>query len=312
MIVFPSPLKPGDTIGLIAPSFPIKEEELKDCIALLEAMGYHVKVGGELAKLSNFHNYLAGEAKKRADDINAMFADPEVNAIFCVRGGYGSSQTMEFLDFDVIRANPKIFVGYSDITNILSVLQMYGNLVAFHGPMVCSNMRKHFDPYTKESFFRALNLGDEPIAFTNPPEEDGFHTINPGSASGMLAGGNVSLLGRACGTFYQLETAGKILFLEEVEESIPSIDMYLTQMRMAGLFENVAGILLGDFTDCTNDRYDGSYKIDEFLQDWFGKLSVPVMSHIRSGHSKPMGTLPMGTLCRMDADKKTITFEKFR
>ena len=194
-MIFPERLQLGDTVGLVAPSFPIKEEELTDCVRLLEEMGYRVKVGRQLTTLANFHNYLAGEGKDRAADINKMFADPEVKAIFCVRGGYGSSHVMDYLDYDVIRANPKIFVGYSDITNLLSAFQMYCGMVVFHGPMVCSNMRRDFDPYTRESLFAALNMEGE-LEFRNPPGRlalrssvrDRRRACSPGETSPCCAG----------------------------------------------------------------------------------------------------------------------------
>ena len=304
-MVFPDKLKQGDTVGLIAPSFPVKEEERDDCVKLLEKMGYRVKLGRCLEKLYNFHNYLAGDARERGGDVNRMFADPEVRAVFCVRGGYGCSQIMKYLDFGLIRRNPKILVGYSDITNLHSALQMFGGMVTFHGPMVCSNMRRDFDPYTRESLYAALNMEDE-LEFKNPPGEEGFKTIRGGKAEGILAGGNLSVLARGCGAFFQLDTKGKILFLEDVEEGIARLDMYITQMEYAGMFDHAAGILLGDFTDCTHDRYDGSYRIEEFLHDRFGRMELPVMCHVRSGHDKPMGTLPFGTLCRMDGDDGRI------
>lgn len=308
-MVFPERLKQGDTIGLVAPAFPIKKEELEDCIHLLEQMGYKVKIGHQLETLANFHNYLAGEGKDRAKDINRMFADPEVKAIFCVRGGYGSAHVMDWLDYDLIRANPKIFVGYSDITNLLSAFQMHCGMVAFHGPMVCSNMRKDFDPYTKESLFAALNMEDE-LEFRNPPGTEGFKTASPGQAEGILTGGNLSLLCRALGTSYELDTAGKILFMEDCEEPLPVLDMHFTQLRHAGKLDRAAGILLGDFTDCNNDRYDSSYTVDDLIRDWFKDFRIPVMYHVRSGHDKPMGTLPMGTMCRMDTQAGRIIFRR--
>ena len=281
-MVFPERLREGDTVGLVSPAFPVKEEERDGCVKLLEGMGYRVKLGTCLENMYNFHNYLAGDAGTRGEDINRMFADPQVKAVFCVRGGYGSSQIMKYLDFDLVKQNPKIFVGYSDITNLHSAFQRSG-------------------------LFAALNMEEE-LEFRNPPGEEGFKTIRGGEAEGILAGGNISVLARACGTFYQLDTRDKILFLEDVEEGIASLDMYITQMEYAGMFEHAAGILLGDFTDCTNDRYDGTYQIEEFLHDRFGTFDLPVMYHIRSGHDKPMGTLPFGTMCRMDGDNKRLRF----
>lgn len=306
-MVFPEKLNKGDTVALVAPSFPIKEAERESCVRLLESMGYRVKLGEELEKGSNFHNYLAGEGCRRGADINRMFADPEVKGIFCVRGGYGSSHVMPYLNFDIIKENPKIFVGYSDITNLLSAITMFGDMVTFHGPMVVSNMIKPWDDYTRESFYAALNMEDR-LEFKNPPQAGEFLEIRAGRAEGILAGGNITLIARAIGTFYQLDTRGKILFFEDIEENIPTLDMLLTQIRQAGLLDQANGILLGHFTDCHNNRYDASYEIDQFLQDWFGGLDIPVMSHIASGHDKPMGTLPMGAGCRMDTEKKQLIF----
>ena len=160
-MVFPERLREGDTVGLVSPAFPVKEEERDGCVKLLEGMGYRVKLGTCLENMYNFHNYLAGDAGARGEDINRMFADPQVKAVFCVRGGYGSSQIMKYLDFDLVKQNPKIFVGYSDITNLHSAFQMFGNLVTFHGPMVCSNMLKDFDAYTRSGLFAALNMEEE-------------------------------------------------------------------------------------------------------------------------------------------------------
>lgn len=306
-LVFPDALKPGDTIGLVSPAFPIKAEERDLCVKMFEDMGYRVLVGGCLEKLLNFHSYLAGDAMSRAEDINRMFRDPEVKAIFCVRGGYGSSHIMRYLDFEMIKKNPKIFVGYSDITNMHSGFQMFCNLVTFHGPMACSNMLNDFDEYTRESLWRTLNM-DGKLEFLNPPGDDGFHVIREGRAEGMLAGGNLSLVARGCGTFFQLDGKGKILFLEDVDETVPALDMYITQMEYAGVFDGVRGILLGDFTDCTNEKYDGTYAMDSFLRDRFAQYEIPVMCHVRSGHDKPMGTLPMGAGCHMDAAANRIWF----
>ena len=306
-MVFPERLREGDTVGLVSPAFPVKEEERDGCVKLLEGMGYRVKLGTCLENMYNFHNYLAGDAGARGEDINRMFADPQVKAVFCVRGGYGSSQIMKYLDFDLVKQNPKIFVGYSDITNLHSAFQMFGNLVTFHGPMVCSNMLKDFDAYTRSGLFAALNMEEE-LEFRNPPGEEGFKTIRGGEAEGILAGGNISVLARACGTFYQLDTRGKILFLEDVEESIPRLDMYFTHLENAGLMDGVAGIVLGEFYKCSNERYDASYDLETFLHDRFAGYKVPVMYHVASDHSNPMGTLPMGAICRIDGERERLEF----
>lgn len=303
---FPERLNKGDTVALVAASFPMSQEIVQQCTEVLEREGYRVKVSRCLREGRNFHNYLAGDGKSRAEDLHEMFADPEVKAIFCIRGGYGSSHVMKYLDFDLIRKNPKIFVGYSDVTNLNVAFNQLSDLVTFHGPMVYSNMLKHYDDYTRESLYRALNMG-ECMEFQNP-EGQAYDVIQGGKAEGVIVGGNITVLVRAIGTFFQADTRGKILFLEDIEENIPSIDMMITQMEYAGMMKDVKGILFGNFTDCNNDRYDASYKIDEFLHDRMKGYDVPIMSHIQSGHDFPMGTIPMGTFCRMDTEKKTICF----
>lgn len=308
-MVFPEMLKPGDTIGLAAPAFPVSREKRDAGVSLLEGMGYRVKMGDCLKNLYNFHEYLAGEAEQRAADLNNLFKDPEVKAIFCARGGYGSAHILPYLDYDAIRENPKIFVGYSDITNLHTVLHQICGLVTFHGPMMASNMLPEFDSYSRDSLFAALGMQPgEILEFTNPAEKPPVGVLRPGVAQGQIVGGNLSLLVGGTGTFYQLDTRGKILFMEDVEESIPRLDMFITHLEHAGMTEHAAGILLGEFSGCTNDRYDPTYDMARFLQDRFAGYRIPVMCHVASDHSKPMGTLPFGTMCRLDGNQGKIFF----
>ena len=305
----PKMLRPGDTIGVVAPSFPVKPEEKPKIVESLHAAGFRVKLGRTVEELMNFHGYLAGDAKLRADDVNRMFADPEVDGIICARGGYGSSHTMPYLDLELIREHPKAFIGFSDITNFHSVLNRYCDLITFHGPMMLSNVLKDFDGYSRASLAAALGMEERGGVYTfENPQGEPFRTLTAGRAEGMVAGGNISLLARSVGTFYQPVTKGKILFLEDVEESLPSIDMMLTQLEQAGVMEGVRGILIGNFADCTNDRYDASYQLDEFLKDRFAGYTVPVMAGVCCGHARPMGTIPMGTICTMDTERRTVEF----
>ena len=241
-MVFPEMLKPGDTIGLAAPAFPVSREKRDAGASLLESMGYKVAMGDCLKHLYNFHEYLAGGAKERAEDLNRLFGNPEVKAIFCARGGYGSAHILKYLDYETIRANPKIFVGYSDITNLHAVFNQICGLVTFHGPMLATEMVPEFDAYSRESLFAAMGMKPgEKLEFRNPDSKPGIRMLRPGSASGQLTGGNLSLVIGGLGTFYQLDTRGKILFLEDVEETIPRLDMYITHLENAGLMDGVTG-----------------------------------------------------------------------
>ncbi|MGN0353682.1 MAG: LD-carboxypeptidase [Muricoprocola sp.] len=302
----PKKLKTGDTIGVVAPSMPVQPEEKKKMKECLEKAGYHVKFGKTVEELSNFHGYLSGDAKTRAEDVNHMFADPEVDGIICARGGYGSCHTMKYLDLDLIRENPKVFVGFSDITNFHSVINKYCNLVTFHGPMMISTATKGLSDYSADSMRRALNMEKE-YEFLNP-EGDPMQVLIPGKAKGMITGGNISLLARSIGTFYQPDTEDKILFLEDVEETFPSLDMMISQMEQAGMMDQIRGVLLGNFSGCSNEKYDKTYELDQFLKDRFAGYQVPVMSHLCCGHASPMATIPMGTICTMDTEKNTLLF----
>ena len=308
-MIYPQPLAPGACVGLIAPASPVTPQERRNCEICLRSLGFRVITGESLKRDDNFYGYLAGTAIDRANDINYMFADPGVEAIFCVRGGYGSSQVLPYLDYDCIRCNPKIFVGYSDVTSLHTVLQKQCGLVTFHGPMVKPDLCRliRIDEYTLRSLFTALS-GKASWVFENPPGEK-LRVLVPGYAQGILTGGNLSVLARSLGTPYAPNADGKILFLEDIGESLSRIHMYLTQMQYAGMFQGVRGILLGDFTDCssavldmsgsTGESRDGSqlWTIENLLEVFFKKLRIPVVGNVCSDHRYPMGTLPLGMFC---------------
>ena len=255
---------------------------------------------------TNYGGYMADTGKVRADELNKMFADPEVDAIFCMRGGDGSSRIMEYLDYDMIKANPKIFVGYSDVTNLHLALTEKCGLVTFHGPMVASNMIDDFDSETSESFFSAINA-DEVFEFKNPEGFD-IKVLKEGKATGRVIGGNLSLLSASIGTPYEVNTKGNILFIEEVCEPMSKIEKWTYHLRNAGKLKDCAGIILGQYTKVTNDECP---EFDEIrcMTDIFEGLDIPVLYNVQSGHGKPMMTLPMGAECTIDTASKSITFK---
>ena len=309
-MIFPKKPKPGALVGLAAPASPVSEQECCRCVRQLKTMGYRVLPGETLYQPHRLRGYLAGEAGVRARDLNRMFADPDVEAVFCVRGGYGSAQLLEYLDYDCIRKNPKAFIGYSDVTSLHGAIQKHCGLVTFHGPMVKSDMINGLDDYSKKSLYAALGMKTgESVAFCNPPGEE-FTVIREGSAHGRLVGGNLSVFARSLGTAYVPDTRGCILFLEDTGESIQRLDMYLTQLRLAGIFEEVEGVLLGGFIKCPGEGANGVPGAEDFLYQWFGALSIPVLGNLYSDHRSPTGTLPLGCLCRMDARQQMILFER--
>lgn len=300
---YPEKLKKGDTVGLICPSSPISTERIAKCKAAVEALGYKVKAADNLD--TNYAGYMAGDGKVRGEWINKMFADSEVKAVFCVRGGDGSSRVMEHLDYQIIRDNPKIFVGYSDVTNLHLAINRNCGLVTFHGPMVSSNMTDDFDEESKESLFSALSA-EEDYAFKNPK---GFaiEVLKEGSAAGRLTGGNLSLLSASIGTPYEVDTRDSILFIEEVGESITKIEKWAFHLRNAGKLKTCRGILLGQFTNVVNENCP-AFDTARCFEDVLDGFDIPVMYNIQSGHGKPMMTLPMGAECSMDTAAGSIVF----
>ncbi|HAK73597.1 MAG TPA: LD-carboxypeptidase, partial [Sporomusaceae bacterium] len=237
----PKKISPGDTIGVIAPASPGDMQSAQAGISWLEAQGFHVRTG---ATLDQTWGYLAGSDDLRAADINAMFADSTVNGIICLRGGYGTMRLLDLVDYALIRDHPKVFVGYSDITALhLSIGQRTG-LVTFHGPMVASDMGRDIPLYTQDYFFKAFTAASPIGAIINPPLTPPPIFIAPGTAHGILTGGNLSLIAATLGTPYEINTRGKILCLEEVGEAPYRLDRMLTQLLLAGKLQQSAGIVV--------------------------------------------------------------------
>lgn len=304
-MVLPSRLQQGDMVGLVCPASPTTVDRVLACKAFVEGMGYQVKLGRSC--FESFHGYLAGKKEQRAKDINQMFADPKVKAIFCIRGGYGSSQLMELLDYEMIARNPKIFVGYSDISNLNIAFNTLCQMVTFHGPMVSSNMLEHYDDYTKSCFETTIHMGDE-LKFNNPVSEP-LRIIVAGQASGPITGGNLALIINMLGTFYAPDFRGKILLIEDINESIPRIHRMLDQLRLLKVFDQVAGVLIGDFSGCDKEEH-GRYDVNDFMKEYFSELFVPVISNLKVGHCHPTATIPLGMTCRIDTDSQSIVFRK--
>jgi muramoyltetrapeptide carboxypeptidase len=300
---FPDKLKKGDTVAIIAPSSPVTTEQADACKKLVEEMGYKVKMGK--CTYQSLHGYSAGLGKSRAEDINEMFGDKEVKAIWCIRGGDTSSHAMDKLDFEMIKNNPKIFVGYSDVTNLNVNFNQKCGFVTFHGPMVKSNMLNDYDYFTRTSFEKALNMEDE-LLLENP-EGEGFQVMVEGSAQGSIVGGNLSLLVSMIGTPYEVDTKDKILFIEDVEENVRRLDRMMYQLKYSNKLKDSAGIIFGDFTDCVNEK-DSEYSVVEMLKDVLADYNKPVMYNIKSGHCFPMSTIPLGANCTIDTRTKSIKF----
>lgn len=266
-------------------------------------MGLRVRLGRHVTARAG---YLAGGDAERAADLMDMFRDPAVRAIFCVRGGYGSSRLLPEMDFAVIRENPKILVGFSDITSLLLALHTMAGLVTFHGPMLAGDPATGWTEFTEDWLRRAL-FAPMPLGLlTGLPGAPPPVTIHGGRAGGALAGGNLSLVAASLGTPYQPDTRGKILFLEEVGEAPYRIDRMLTQLRNAGVFDGVAGILVGECVGCGTaaappDSGLEPPPVEAVLRDRLGGLGVPVLYGLAVGHGRHLATLPLGVRAVLDA-----------
>ena len=303
LLRIPSPLQIGDTIGLIAPCSGLTKERLAQSIEVIQSLGYHVQLGDSATQ--SLHGYLAGDDVTRANDINHMFANPNIDGIICLRGGYGSTRIMKLLNYRMIQHHPKLFVGYSDVTSFHLAFHSLCHMISFHGPMVSSNMVNDFDEYTRRSFQNAIQM---PHCLTHcNPRNHSLSTLVPGCAQGQIIGGCLSLLSPAIGTFYQPNFRGKILFLEDVGETLPRCDKLMQHLSLAGVFDQINGILLGTFKDCINPN-DETYTMDDYFIDFFQHYNKPVIQHVWSGHEKPMATIPFGTLCTIDTKNYSIRY----
>ena len=307
MMQYPLPLRPGARIGLIAPSGPIRVENgLDRSIDAVKAQGFQPVIGDSCGKV---YGHLSGTDEIRANDINRMFADDSIEGIFCIRGGYGAPRILHLLDFDLIKNNPKPFLGYSDVTALHVAFNQRCDLVTYHGPMPASDwIWPSFDPRSMVSLRRMLM---QPIsgAIQNP---SGFplETIAKGKAKGRLVGGNVSLISGLCGTPWALDGTDCIVFLEDIGEKTYHLDHMLAQLRSNGLFDRCAGVILGGFTDC-NIEYEGyGLSIPEVVRDLILPSGKPILGGLQAGHCQPSLTLPLGAACELDATAQTIAIKQ--
>ena len=303
-MIYPERLKPGDTIGLVAPCSAISADRAARCIEMLENMGFRVKAADNLAASKG--GFMAGDEKMRAEWINRMFKDKEVDAVFCLRGGDGGNRIVEFLDLDAVRNNRKIFLGYSDVTTLHLIFNQECDLITYHGPMVSSNMLEHFDEESKKALFEALMCeGDYEY---RAPAGMPVKVAREGRADGILTGGNLCVMCASLGTPYEMETEGRILFIEEIGGHIGNMDRNIYQLKNAGKLDKVKGILLGQFTDC--ELEDENYGVTEAVLDAVKGLDIPVMYNVQSGHGFPMITIPMGAMCEMDTERRSIKWTR--
>ncbi|RLQ23301.1 LD-carboxypeptidase [Seongchinamella sediminis] len=306
----PRRLRQGMTVGLVSPASNAPEDEdIAFAMDVVRSLGFKVKPAQHLYQRTQ---YLAGTDQQRAADLNAMFADREVDAIFCLRGGYGSSRLLPLLDYGLIAANPKVLMGYSDITALHCAIFGRTGLVTFHGPIAGAN----FTEYSYTQFRETLieGRGRQPLAAPPPFEDPGpgrverenrLTVLHPGTAEGPLLGGNLTLVSHLMGTPWEPDFSGRLLFLEDVHEAPYRVDRMLTQLRLAGALERVAGIAFGKFTEA--DTSNNSFSMEQVLRERTAGLGVPVLRGLMIGHVEDQAVIPVGARARLDTATATLT-----
>jgi len=304
----PPRLKAGDTVGLINPAgATFHPDDVNIARETLAALNLKTKTGEHLL---DRYGGLAGKDTSRAADVNAMFADPEVNGIIALRGGWGCNRILDLLDYKVIAKHPKIIMGYSDITSLLLAFNAKTSLVTFHGPVGISTWNKYSTNFVKRLLFDAevftmensREIGDNLTQTRNR-----ILTIRAGKTTGKLLGGNLSVLTAMVGSDYLPDFKGNILFVEDVEEDIYRIDRMLTQLKLAGILAEISGFVFGKCSNCDSDGTYGDLTLEEVLDDHIKPLGIPAWYGSMIGHIEDKFTIPLGVKAEIDADEGKIT-----
>ncbi len=314
-LIKPKVLAPGDTVALITPATSVTDPDSRETAErTVRYFGLKPKWGKNSGKK---RGYAGGTIDERLADLHDAFSDPEVNAVFPVRGGYASGHLLDRIDYDLIRRNPKVFLGYSDITAMHLAIARKVGMVTFHGPTMLSGLTDYTIDHLRRALFDKKPLG----ALTNPQEANELRprhklrTIVGGRARGRLIGGNLSLILATMGTPFEIDTRGRIFFIEDVEEQPYSVDRMLTNLRLAGKLQAAAGIVFGECADCSPRDYrpsftSGTLLLGEVLDDILGGLKIPALAGLTIGHTSDQLTLPEGCMATLDADRKQLIVEE--
>ncbi|MEA5504643.1 LD-carboxypeptidase [Halotia wernerae UHCC 0503] len=298
IILKPPRLQVGDTVGLIAPAGIVDLEDIAAAKQSITKLGLNVKVGAHIA---DRYGYLAGKDADRAQDINDMFSDRSVKAIMTMRGGWGCNRLLPLLNYTMIRSHPKIIIGYSDITSLVLAIYARSRVITFHGP----NATSTWNPFTVDYFQRILFHGEAVTMATFQPSDVRVKTIAPGKARGKLMGGNLSVLSAMVGSPYLPSWYKSILFVEDVNEDVYRIDRMLTQLKNAGILNQIAGFIFGQCTDCSLGD-EPSFTLMQVLQDHILPLGIPGWYGSMIGHIQHKFTMPVGVEVEIDANVGTI------
>lgn len=306
-LVIPKSLKKGDTVALISASGATPLERLQPAIEAVEKLGFNVVVGETCCTR---HGYLAGSDALRAKELNEMFANPAIDGIFCIRGGYGATRILPMLDLEMIKNNPKVFAGYSDVTALHIVFNQQCGFVTYHTPMPSTEFIKpEMDEYTWDYFVNSVTNTEWKHYFLENKSGEAMRTITAGNATGILAGGNLTLVAASLGTPYEIDLTGKILFLEDIDENVQRIDRMLTQLKLAGKLDACVGIILGAWTDCgllDTKNPENNLTLEQVFAEILVPLNIPIVADVTCGHVLPTMSLPLGKKVTINATNKTI------
>ncbi|MGA1825354.1 MAG: S66 peptidase family protein [bacterium] len=302
MMIKPKAIKHGDTIGIVAPAGPLNKNKFFQGIKRLKGLGFNVKFENTIFAQKG---YLAGSDARRAKELHTMFRDQEVQAIFCARGGYGSARIIPLLDPDIVRKNPKIFIGFSDITTLHLFINKECSLVTFHGPMVATDQIAQMRALTEHSLMHALTKSS-PLPLI-PFSKNTI--IREGLGKGTLTGGCLTLLIHSLGTPYEINTENKILFIEDRKEAPYRIDRMLFHLKAAGKFENITGVIFGDILSHTV-KGDNEEQLRRLIDEVFENKDIPICMNLPFGHALENLTLPLGINATIDTTQGRLIFDE--
>ncbi|WP_152656846.1 LD-carboxypeptidase [Oceanobacillus sp. CFH 90083] len=292
-------LKPGDTIGMIAPAGPTDKEKLEKSFAFFENLGLQIKLGEHVY---DQYGYLAGKDTNRLSDFHQMIADRSIKAVIFARGGYGTGRIVDKIDMKLIKRNPKIIWGYSDITFLHTAIRQATGLVTFHGPMPASDIAKaDFDPLSGQLFKQLL----EPTNLVYSESISPLTVYRHGEAEGKIVGGNLSLLVQTLGTPYEICTKDNLLLIEDIGEEPYRVDGMMNQLRLSGKLKDAAGIIIGDFAEA-EPKVNPSLSLEEVWKHYFRNYKKPVIAGFRIGHCFPHFSVPLGVKATLSSRTKTL------
>lgn len=306
-IIKPKPLKRGDTIGIVTCSSPepnCHKERFNKGLNVLKELGFKIVIGENAFKK---RAYMAGTGRERARDINKMFEDPNINAIICAGGGVSANRVIPYIDFDLIKKKPKIFMGISNPAILLNAIFSKTGLITFHGPTIIWDFgsEKGLNQYTKEYLFRSLT-DTNAIGRITPSSE--WKVFKDGKRKGLLMGGHLTTIQSILGTVYSPDWKNSIFFWEEVNKEPHVIDAMLTHFKLAGVFDKISGMIIGEIVNCEEKKYPETLKIEEIIEDICGDYDFPILYGVKLGHTVEKITIPIGVTATLELHNGEINF----